>query len=370
MLPLQGVKDDLTAYKGLPTRMNVIFPNLHIDTIAAALPPESVDLAEAALIFGDTETERILKNNGIHQVRVADETICASDLCAAAARKVLAESAAGEVDGLVFVSQTPDHILPATSAQLQHRLGLSAETVVFDINQGCSGYVYGVLQAALLIHSGCCRKVLVCAGDVLTRYVNPLDKGTRLVFGDAGSATLVASGSDTLAFRIMGDGSGAAHLMIPAGGCRMPRSDATAEVSVCKDGNLRCAEDLYMNGLEVMNFTVREVPRTIQALLQLRGWQKDDVTLFALHQANQFMLEYLARILKVPRERVPIAMEATGNTSAASIPLMLTQCYADKKAPHLLERVVLCGFGVGLSCAAMTADISQTRILDTIHFYQ
>ncbi len=343
--------------------MHGTFNNIHIEAIAASLPAESIDLDDLAVVFGERETARIITSNGISRLRVADEDTCASDLCAAAAKKILGDNGADRVDGLVFVSQTPDHTLPATSAQLQHGLGISTQAVVFDINQGCSGYVYGLLQAALLIGSGCCSHVLVCAGDVLTRYVNPLDKGARMVFGDAGSATLVSAGSGKLAFQIMGDGAGASHLMIPAGGGRQPRSDTSAEVSVRRDGNLRCDEDLYMNGLEVMNFSLREVPRTIQSLLEHRGWKLSDVTPFALHQANRFMLEYLARILKVSPARVPVAMETTGNTSAASIPLMLSLQHAELAQAQQLARVVLCGFGVGLSCAAMTADLSETRIL-------
>jgi len=346
--------------------MNVRLNGLAIRSIAVALGEEEFDLTELCDIYEKDEVNRIIKTNGISKIRVAPEGVCASDLCEKAARLILTDDEIKQIGAVVFVSQTPDYILPATSASLQHRLGISQNAVAFDINHGCSGYVYGLYQASLLVASGSCESVLVCAGDVLTRYVNPLDKSNRTVFGDAGSATLVTKGDSDMAFSIMTDGSGAEHLIIPAGGCRYPKDENSEMVSVRKDGNMRSDEDLFMNGLEIMNFSLREVPKTVEAVLSCKGWDKSEVTLFGFHQANKFMLDYLRKVLKVPKESVPIAMGETGNTSAASIPTMLAKEGKRLSEENRLQKAVLCGFGVGLSCAAAALDLSRTKIWEPL----
>ena len=350
--------------------MNVTIKNVTIRSIAATIPTEIVDLTELYAIYGTEEVDRIIKMNGISEIRVASEEMCTSDLCEKAARLLLENGGshtAQDIQGLVFVSQTPDYILPATSALLQHRLGLSNDIVAFDLSNGCPGYIYGLYQAALLVSSGSCNAVLVCAGDVITRYVNQLDKSARMVFGDAGSATLVARGDSDMAFSFMTEGVGAEHLIIKAGGCRYPKDDEQSSmVSVRSDGNMRSDEDIFMNGLEVMNFSVREVPKAITTLLSKTGWQKEEIGLFGFHQANKFMLENLSRIMKLPKGSVPVAMEKTGNTGPASIPLMLAQEHQRLTRENRLQKAIFCGFGVGLSCAAVALELSETQIFDVV----
>lgn len=348
--------------------MQVKLSGVAVRAIAAALPDERLDLTDLCDIWEQNEVEQLIAVNGISSVRIAEDGVCASDLCEKAARVILDADPEliGKIGGIVFVSQTPDYILPATSHLLQSRLGIATDAVAFDLSTGCPGYIYGLYQAGLLVSSGSCEAVLVCVGDVLTQYVNPLDKSNRTVFGDAGSATLVEKGDGDITFSIMTDGSGADHLMIPAGGCRYPKDEDSENVSVREDGNMRSDEDLYMNGLEIMNFSLREVPKNVEAALTCKGWDKSEVTLFGFHQANKFILNYLRKILKVPKESVPIAMGETGNTSAASIPLMLAQEGSRLSAENRLQKTVLCGFGVGLSCAAAALDLSRTKIWDPV----
>ena len=323
-----------------------------------------MDLRGLATLFGKTEVERIIANTGIEAVRTAPATMTTADLCAAAAQHLLTEEAVApsEIEGLVFVSQTPDYLLPATSILLQHRLGLSTEMAAFDLPYGCSGYIYGLFQASLLIQSGACGAVLVCAGDTLTRFVHPQDRSLRMVFGDAGSATLVRRGKNRASFALHSDGSGAGNLMIPAGGCRIPRSNETARESQDEDGNIRTAENVRMNGAEIMKFALQRVPRVIDEILELAGWEKDQVGLYALHQANRFMVEYLAKKCRLPKGATPVGMGRTGNAGPASIPLLLSlmrEIYGPERRP----RTVLCGFGSGLSWGAAAVDLSGTRIL-------
>ncbi|MDM8549341.1 ketoacyl-ACP synthase III [Desulfobacterales bacterium HSG2] len=346
--------------------MNVKLNGVFVSAIAAAMPEEVFDLTELYDIYEKKEVDQIIRTNGISKVRIAGEDVCASDLCEKAAGMILADEDKERVTGIVFVSQTPDHILPATSAALQHRLGLPTSAVAFDISTGCPGYVYGLYQGALLVSSGSCNAVLVCAGDVITRYVNPLDRSNRMVFGDAGSATLIEKGDGQMAFSFMTDGSGREHLIIPAGGCRYPVDENSEMVSVREDGNMRSDEDLFMHGLEIMNFSIREVPKAVDAVLAKMDWSKSDVGLFGFHQANKFMLDYLRKMIKVPAESVPVAMEETGNTGPASIPLMLALEHERLATEDRLGKAVLCGFGVGLSCAAIAAELSGAKIYEAV----
>ena len=345
--------------------MNVKINNVKISAIAATLPDEEFDLTDLCDIYDEDEINRIIKVNGISTIRVAPEEVCASDLCENAANLIFQHYQKENITGIVFVSQTPDYILPSTSSCLQHRLGLSKECVAFDLSNGCPGYIYGLYQAAMLINSGSCESVLVCAGDVITRFINPLDKSNRMVFGDAGSATIVEKGEGSISFSFMTDGSGAEHLIIPAGGCRYPRDENSEMVSVRSDGNMRSDEDLFMNGLEVMNFSMSEVPKRIHSVLSNQGWEKSQITLYGFHQANKFILDYLRKKMNISKTSLPVAMQNTGNTGQASIPLMLTKEYNRLVEENRLEKTVLCGFGVGLSCASASLDLSQTNILPT-----
>lgn len=345
--------------------MNGFFEGLQLRAIAAAVPAQTVDLHGLASRFGKKEIELIMGNTGITRIRQAPQGVTASDLCARAAREIFSVSgiAPNSIDGVVFVSQTPDYILPATSVCLQHRLGIPSSAVAFDINYGCSGYIYGLFQAALLVHAGCCRRVLVCAGDVTTGLINPDDRSVRMVFGDAGSATVVERGDSFASFAIRSDGSGADKLMIPAGGCRHPRSAETSVATERENGNLRSDEDMYMDGMGIMNFAISEVPKMVQELLERMGWEKGEVGTFGFHQANRFMLQYLARKMGLEAGGVPVAVEGIGNTGPASIPVMLSSQGQRLKAEDRLDKTLLCGFGVGLSWGGVALNLSGTEII-------
>jgi 3-oxoacyl-[acyl-carrier-protein] synthase-3 len=345
--------------------MLVTIPNISLSAVAVSLPKMSMDLAELGTVFGAEEVQRIIKDTGIFRVRLAVPGLCASDLCEKAAVKLLAETQA-EVEGIVFISQTPDYILPATSLLLQHRLGLPKDIVAFDINYGCSGYVYGLYQAALLIKSGSCNAVLVCAGDVISRFINPADRSLRMVMGDAGSATIVKKGSDQLTFKILSDGSGAHHLMVPAGGARYPRTDLSQRSIEREYGNFRSDENLFMDGMEIMKFAMRDVPKVIGDLLKYQDWKISEIDMVGFHQANKFIVEYLRKKLQLPKEAVPIAMGETGNTGSASIPLMLALEWPRLSTERRLKRAILCGFGTGLSCAAVALNMSSTMVLEPV----
>ncbi|MEH7250882.1 ketoacyl-ACP synthase III [Neobacillus niacini] len=348
--------------------MKAKFINSTIKGISTAIPKEMLELSSLSSIYGDDEVKKIIASTGIERVRVANKEMCTSDLCVAAGEALLAklEVNPSTIEGIVFVSQSPDYKMPATSVLLQHRLGLPTTAVAFDINYGCSGFVYGLYQASMMIEAGGCERVLVCVGDTSTRMVHPKDRSVRMVFGDGGSAILIEKGKSTSHFILKTDGSGAGNLIIPAGGFRNPISEETSVPKEDKDGNIRNEETLRMNGMEIMSFVLREIPPMIDELLFETGWKKEEVGTYALHQANKFMLEYLRKKMKLQKSSVPIAVSNVGNTGPASIPLMLSIKQQELVENGQLQKVICCGFGVGLSWASCSHDLSSTLILDPI----
>lgn len=314
--------------------------------------------------YGEQEVKNIIKVLGVERVRIADKGMTSSDMCFNAAEYLFAREGIdkAEIDGLVFVSQTTDWILPATSISLQHRLGLSTETVCIDIHYGCSGYIYGLFQAALWISSGACRNVLVLAGDTTSRMINPKDKSLMLVFGDCGTATLLTKGNHSMGFDIISDGSGADRLIVPAGGFRLPVSKETSVLEWDEDKNGRTKNDLYMDGMALFEFANKKVSKNVDRLLETMQWKKEDIGLFCMHQPNKFIVDYVRKRLKVPEEKVPVNVKDYGNTGPSTIPLLLSDLCSTVH-PYDLNKVIMSGFGVGLSLGSIAVDLSET------HFY-
>ncbi len=328
--------------------------NVRIAGIASAVPEQTRACAEAAEQFGAEEIAKMSATTGVFQRHVAGR-LCTSDLCLAAARRLLDGLGwpAQSVDVLIFVSQTPDYLVPATACCLHERLGLGKSGAAFDMNLGCSGYVYGLWTASSLMVAGA-RRALLLVGDTSTRTISPEDRSVALLFGDAGSATALeySAAAPPTTFSLGTDGSGQEHLMIKAGLFRNPRTAETGLRTLREGGNRRSDEDLYMNGAEVFTFTLREVPGLLQSVLEAAGWQLAGTDAVVMHQANQFMLTHLAKRLKISPEKLPLVLKDYGNTSSASIPLALTESPICRPLQEREMKLVLAGFGVGFSWAA------------------
>ncbi|RYF09904.1 MAG: ketoacyl-ACP synthase III [Oxalobacteraceae bacterium] len=288
----------------------------------------------------------------------AAEGETATDLAFAAACRLFDSGAVAraDVDFLILCTQAPDYLLPTSACILQHRLGLSTQIGALDINLGCSGFVYGLSLAAGLIASGAASTILLLTADTYSKFIHPQDKSVRTLFGDGAAATLIRAGDPgTTAgigpFVFGTDGSGAGDLIIEAGGARCPRSAQTAQETTDATGNVRSRDNLYMNGGAVLNFTLREVPRAVSALLSKTRTTAEDYDRFVLHQANKFMLDALQKKLGVPPERVSRHFEQIGNTVSSTIPFVLEREMAGGRCSHG-TRMMLVGFGVGLSWAA------------------
>lgn len=325
--------------------------------IAVYLPETVLGNDELAKLYPEWPAEKILEKTGISERRIAGEHQTAGDLAYEAARNLFAQGqvAAQDVDFIILCTQAPDYVLPTTACVLQDRLGISRQAGALDINLGCSGFVYGLSLAKGLIETGAARCVLLLTADTYSKYIHPLDKSVRTLFGDAAAATAVVASED--AERAIGpfvfgsDGSGAKNLIVEAGMYRLPKSCDTSTEQTDDSGNVRSRENLYMNGAEVMAFSLKEVPKAADTLLHKAGKSKEDIDFFVLHQANKFMLEALRKKLKVPEEKLPITMDDCGNTVSSTIPIALFKLMRQGRLLNG-QRLMLVGFGVGYSWAA------------------
>jgi 3-oxoacyl-[acyl-carrier-protein] synthase-3 len=323
--------------------------------IQPALPDTVLDNEQLASEYQGWTAEKIYAKTGIKTRRIAAEGECASDLAFRAAEELIAHQQLdrSSVDFLLYCTQTPDYILPTTACVLQHRLGLPVSCGALDFNLGCSGYVYGLGLAKALIDSGQARTILFLTADTYSRLLNAGDKSVRTLFGDGAAATLVvAREQETLIgpFIYGTDGSGAQNLIVQAGGMRQ-RVVHEPELVSDESGNVRTANDLYMNGAEIFNFTLRAVPEAVERLLARAGVAQESVDLFIFHQANRFMLDHLRRKLRIPPEKFVMAMEDVGNTVSSTIPIALHHAQTQGQlTPGAL--VMLVGFGVGYSWGA------------------
>jgi 3-oxoacyl-[acyl-carrier-protein] synthase-3 len=354
--------------------VNLKFPDLGIRGLVTVVPSNVRRFEDdmAGFAFSAEKSLRLKAVMGFDRHRIVEGNECASDLCVFGLRRVFDEGWAdpAEIDALILVTQSPDHFLPPTSNLIQARVGLSQDCLCLDINQGCAGYLLGLIEAALLLGQEEIRTVALLTADTLSRRVSRRDRSAYPISGDAAAVTIVTRnpGGKPVHANVKMDGSRASALMIPAGGFRMPSSPETAALEDCGDGNLRSRDDLAMDGTAVFNFVQSEVPPMIDDLLLKAGAVRDDVDFFVFHQPNRFMLEKLADKLKVPRARVPSnVVEAFGNASSVTIPTNICHNLRDRL---LAARLSLClaGFGAGLSWSSMLIDVGPLAFCEIVEF--
>ncbi len=296
--------------------------------------------------------DNFIESTGMKYRRRSPDNMTSSDLCFHAAEKLIKELGweKSEIEALVFVSQTPDYILPATSCVLQQRLGLSKECYTLDISLGCSGWVYAISVLAALLQNGTINKGLLLAGDTVTKICSPEDKSTFPLFGDAGTATAVeySAESDGMHFNFNTDGNGYETIIVRSGGYRTPVDESALELKSREENISRRDIDLELNGMDVFSFGITKAPKSVKSLCDHFGIDKENVDIFTFHQANLMMNEMIRKKLKLPEEKVPYCMDEFGNTSCASIPLALVTREREKLQTQTVKHIA-CGFGVGLS---------------------
>ena len=349
--------------------------NVKIKGIAACVPNNLVKTSDLE-IFSIKEAQLFTQNTGINQRYVSEGNICASDLCFQAAENLISDLnwTKDKIDILIFVSQTADYILPATSNLLQNRLGLSQDCFCLDISLGCSGYIYGLSVISNLLQNNTFNKGLLLVGDTISTYTSANDNSVYPLFGYAGTATALEFdkfSNDRWIFDIGTDGSGSDAIKIKSGGSRFRTNNKSFELQDIVVNDVffgkRSSADLKLEGIDVFNFAIKKAPNSIFNTLKHASIQVDVIDYFFLHQANLFMNETIRKKIKVQKEKMPNSIQDFGNTNGASIPLTIVHTLKDFNLNKDLS-VLMCGFGVGLSWGSLLLKLEKT-IITNMSFY-
>jgi 3-oxoacyl-[acyl-carrier-protein] synthase-3 len=297
--------------------------------------------------------ERVVRNIGIETRRICSEWQTFSDLAFDAAERLLTELKweRDEVDALIVITQSPDYLIPATAIIMQERLKLKQTTIAFDINLGCSAYAFGLHVLGSMISAGGIKKGLILVGDRSASVIEPL-------FSDAGTATALEYDPDAapMYFDLNSDGSGQRAIMLPVGGHREPFGVQHAIPVKDEDGIWRSQTALILDGPAVLSFSTQQVPPAVRNLLEYAGCSTEHIDYFIFHQANRMINETIRKKLGLPPEKVPSTLHDFGNTSGASLPVTMTVRIRDALLAGK-KRVLMSGFGIGLSWGSCIVDI-------------
>ena len=330
--------------------------SIKISAIDFYLPENIVSNSDLEKENPNWDLDSVGKKSGVLERHIARQDETALDLAVEACHKLFDQydNDVRNIDAVIFCTQSPDHIMPPNSYLLQKRLGLSEKIIAYDFNLACSGYIYSLSMAHSLIYSSLASNVLLINSDTYSKYINPKDRSTRVLFGDGAAATIVEKhntrGMIDVAFS--SDGSSYNCFYIPAGGCRLPQSPATNKEEKDSKGNIRTQNDIYMDGLSVWAAINSKVPRQIKSLLQKNNISIDDIDHFFFHQASKMTLDSLIKVLAIDKNKVFTNLTNKGNTVSASIPIAIK----DALQAGILKRgdlLLLSGFGVGMSYATM-----------------
>lgn len=345
------------------------YHRVRIAAIRASVPRQEICLEDELEHYGGSlkKVERIRKMVGMDRRRVCPIGVTVSDLCAHAAETLFVSFPhwRERIDALIFVSQSPDWHLPATACELQHRLSLPTSCAAFDVNQGCTGYIYGLWLGGALIESGAAQKVMLLVGDAHSADRDRRNRVMAPVFGDGGSATLLEhdENAEPMHFGLGTDGSGFEAIIAPAGKGRIPfvrehaKNVALVADILDKDGNPWQLSDTYMDGGRVFNFTMDVVPEHILKTMNYAKTNTESLDWLVLHQANKQIMQNIALKSGFSIAKVPVqSFSKFGNLASASIPAALCDALADTATPG---RMLLCGYGVGLSWASCVCHVTE-----------
>jgi len=354
--------------------VNLRFAGKRISGLLTILPAhERLFVDEMANYnFSPARSLKLKEVMGYDRRRLVDGPVCVSDLAVAGFEHLFAKGqlAPSDIGALVVVTQSPDYLMPGTASVIHGRLGLGHDVFCVDINQGCAGFVVGLMQAFMLLDQPAIAKVALVNGDVLSRKVSPRDRNSYPLIGDGAAITIVErdASAATIHASLKMDGSRGGALTIPAGGMRQPCSAETAELHEDAEGNARAADHLVMDGSAVFNFVMTEVPALVEGLLRDTGTPADAVGAFLFHQPNRFMLQKLAEKLGVPYDKMPSnVVERFGNSSGVTIPVATASNFAERLR-HERLRVCFAGFGVGLTWSALLMELGPLEFCEMIDF--
>jgi len=343
------------------------YKKVGIRAMAACVPSKIAYNKDLVNIMSEEEVEKMISSVGIHERRICDDNVFASDLCYKAAKKLMEDNdiAPDSIDMLLFMSQTADYRSPATACILQNRLGLSKECAAMDLSLACSGFTYGLSAAMAYASMEGINRVMLLDGETFSKVVNPLDKVNVPLYGDAGTATLIEKGDfGESIFVLRTDGSGEDAVKIPAG-MRIRITPESLVVREREDGNFRSDLQVYMDGMDVFNFAIKVVPKGVKEILAMEGLTHEDVNWLVFHQSNKFMTDFFIKKLKINPDKVPYCIQRFGNTSSASVPLTIcSELFGHRDG----ERFVMCGFGAGLSWGTVMMTLYDCKVSPVIEY--
>jgi 3-oxoacyl-[acyl-carrier-protein] synthase-3 len=290
--------------------------------------------------------EDITEKTGIKTRHLASDNETALDLAVLAAQKLFNEKNIDPllIDGLIFVTQSPDYILPTTACILQNQLNLKTNLMGFDINLGCSGFVYGLATSISLIESGMAKNMLLICADTYTKYIRRDDRTCRPIFSDGASAILISQTSKSNAeigpFIFGTDGAGEKNLIV--------QNSAARKIG---DAHSLGHSFLHMDGAKILMFTMSAIPKLVDQTLLEAGIELEEVDLFIFHQASKIVLENISRKLKISKSKLYSNIENIGNTVSSTIPIALKDAFDEGRIKNG-DRVFIAGFGVGYSWGA------------------
>lgn len=345
------------------------YHNVGVRAMSACVPSKVVYNRSLGYLIPEEEIEKTIQSIGIEERRIADDDVCASDLCYKAAKKLMEDNDIdpGSIDVLLFVSQTGDYRIPATSPILQHRLGLSKDTCCLDLTLGCSGYVFALSTAFAYASMEGVNRVLLLDGETFSKIVNKHDKVDWPLYGDAATATLIEKGDfDESVFILKTDGSGENAVKIPGGGMRNRTTVASLENTVREEGNVRNDLEVYMDGMDVFNFAMSVVPKGVKEIAKETGTTLDDIDWLVFHQANKFMTDFFAKRLKFSMDKVPYCIQKYGNTSSTSVALTIVSELKERLKDG--DCIVMSGFGAGLSWGTARIVFNGCKISQIIEY--
>ena len=337
---------------------------MKISGISVVLGENKKEFSKQPEYYNNNEKQlaRLQKMIGFNTRYCSNPKTTTADLCQSAAEKIVnkLEIKIDDIDAIISVTQTPDYHMPGNAHVIHRNLGFGKNTVAVDLEFGCSGYIYGLWIAGMMINSGL-KRILLLTGDTLSKVANRKDRTEAPLFGDAGSATIIEydENADDTYFILKSDGKGIDSMIQPAGAYRMPSSEETRKEISDKDGNIRSQENFYMNGFEVFNFTLTEQPPLLNEILEYSNNAKEDIDFFVIHQANIYIVETILRNLNIPLAKAPSKVFSKyGNQNSASIPSTICSELSEKFVNEK-KKVLLQGFGIGLSWGACVTDFKD-----------
>ena len=327
--------------------------------ISTCIPTKKFDNIKDTTEFKKSDVRKVVSMAGIYERRIADDTICSSDLCVRAAETLmeLLQWERESIDAVIMVTQTPDYFLPSTSCVVHNRLNLPDSCAAFDVGLGCSGYTYGMWLASTILAGSGFSRILLLHGETPSRFVDKTDRAVALLFGDAGSATALEKNhsqeNGSWYFSLHSDGKGYKDMIVAGGGFRDRFSEDPQQ------------NYLYMNGAKVFNFTISKVPALINDTLDGAGIKKEDVDQYIFHQSNQYIIQHITKKVGLPQDRVPMCLRQYGNTGGVSVPLTITQGGFDRPSDKNLSLMLL-GYGVGLSWSSALVSLEPDAVLNHV----